>query len=81
MRVLILKGCYKGRQAEVIDEGTFNVFGRQITGIKVDAGLAGPLVLQKDDYEETVPVEVDPRLVELCIPWDKEEGEYNALHM
>ena len=68
MYVKIVKGSYAGRKAEVLAEGTFDVFGRKITGIKVDAGLAGPLVLKPGDYVETEPPEpADPRFVTLII--------------
>lgn len=55
MYVRILKGDYAGRTAKTLTSGTFNLFGKKVVGVRVDAGLAGFLVLQKGDYEETTP--------------------------
>jgi len=62
--VIITEGAYKGRRATVLAEGTFETFGRKRTGIKADAGLAGPLVLEPGEYEQAEPIvrtEIDDR--------------------
>ena len=52
--VVITAEPYDRRQATILAEGEFEVFGRKITGIKVEAGLAGPLVLQEGEYERVL---------------------------
>jgi hypothetical protein len=55
MEIVITKGAYKGRLGKIVEEGTFHVFGKEVTGVKVDAGLAGLLVLQPGDYAPAAP--------------------------
>lgn len=55
MYVKIIKGDYAGRTAKALTSGKFDLFGKEVVGVRVDAGLAGFLVLQEDDYEETTP--------------------------
>ncbi|XJZ25927.1 hypothetical protein ACF5W4_10995 [Bacillota bacterium Lsc_1132] len=51
MEIVITEGDYKGRRGQIVEEGTFNVFGKQINGVKVEVpGLAGPLVLKTGEY-------------------------------
>jgi len=60
MHVKILKGPYAGRVGKVVAAGDFNVFGRNVTGVKVNAGLAGPLVLEEGDYKEVPAPDAAP---------------------
>ena len=50
--VRIIKGYHKGRTGVVLKEGTIERFGGEVKteGILVDAGTAGPLVLEHDQY-------------------------------
>lgn len=41
----------KGRVALVVEEGTFNCFGKVKKGVRVDAGKAAPLVIEEGGYE------------------------------
>ena len=55
MYIKIIKGDYAGRTAKALTGGKFDLFGKKVVGVRVDAGLAGVLVLQDGDYEETTP--------------------------
>ena len=49
--IVITEGYNINKVGKVIEEGTFNVFGREITGVRVNVGQAGSLVIPVGEFE------------------------------
>lgn len=52
-KVEIISGFHKGIKAEIVDQGTFNCFGKDFTGYKVKShALAGTIIVGYNEVKE-----------------------------